>query len=436
MDRSARIFLEAEALSLRTRLEQVKPFSLTMPMVAAASISDAAFRAVTDHLLLSTRKLRQQVEQFLRYLHQPETAQTSDEELQARYATLKLRFNAILDQFDIFADVISQRAEHHTGVWIAGLDVLAADALQLPGHFYEAPPLMCFLERGHGAAIRRARTRLPGGDTNPVAIIQVPRERMVGSGIASSLVHEVGHQGAALLDLVATLRDEMQHTALPAGQQRAWNLLSLWISEIIADFWAMAQLGIGATLGLMNVVSLPRYFMFRVRGTDPHPFPWIRVELSLAFGKRLYPHEQWDALRRLWHRLYPTADLPEETRAIIDELLACLPRFVELVCTHHNQHTQGQPLLSLFPVVERQPARLRALYRSWRQEPASLPFHQPSLVFAVVGQARADAAITASEEGRLLGRLLAHWAWMRAEDRSGASAGFLPAMPATRTFIH
>ena len=37
---------------------------------------------------------------------------------------------------------------------------------------------------------------------NPVAIIRVPRERMVGHGIASSLVHEVGHQGAALLGLV------------------------------------------------------------------------------------------------------------------------------------------------------------------------------------------------------------------------------------------
>ena len=57
-----------------------------------------------------------------------------------------------------------------------------------------------------GAAIRRARTRLPGGGENPVAIVRVPRERMVGTGIASSLVHEVGHQAAALLDLVNSLR--------------------------------------------------------------------------------------------------------------------------------------------------------------------------------------------------------------------------------------
>ena len=66
--------------------------------------------------------------------------------------------------------------------------------------------MVCYLARGPGAAIRRARTRLPGGGDNPVAIIRMPRERMIGSGIASSLVHEVGHQGAALLDLVPSLR--------------------------------------------------------------------------------------------------------------------------------------------------------------------------------------------------------------------------------------
>jgi hypothetical protein len=38
----------------------------------------------------------------------------------------------------------------------------------------------------------------------------VPRERMVGSGVASSLVHEVGHQAAALLDLTNSLRPSLR----------------------------------------------------------------------------------------------------------------------------------------------------------------------------------------------------------------------------------
>ena len=90
--------------------------------------------------------------------------------------------------------------------------------------YYEPPPVICYLDRGHGAAIRRARTRLPGGGENPVAIIRVPRERMVGSGIASSLVHEVGHQASALLDLVNSLRPVLIGCNSKAGgEQVAWK---------------------------------------------------------------------------------------------------------------------------------------------------------------------------------------------------------------------
>ena len=129
---------------------------------------------------------------------------------QRRFTLLRLQFNATLTQFDLFSDVITQRSEHESGVWLSGLDVVAADALTLPGGYYTVPPIICYLDRGAGAAIRRARTRLPGGGDNPVAVIRVPRERMVGSGIASSLVHEVGHQAAALLDLVPSLRPVLQ----------------------------------------------------------------------------------------------------------------------------------------------------------------------------------------------------------------------------------
>ena len=101
-------------------------------------------------------------------------------------------------------------------------------------------------------AIRRARTRLPGGGSSPVAIIRIPRERMVGHGIASSLVHEVGHQGAALLGLVESLRPALARAGRPAAAPRersAWQLWGRWISEIVADFWSVASLGIASTLG-------------------------------------------------------------------------------------------------------------------------------------------------------------------------------------------
>ena len=262
-----------------TRLARVRPFVLHETMVPAAALPVAAQAAIERLLLLARRELGARVQGFLEWLQTPAGQTATPEEAQRRFTFLRLRFNALLAQVDIFADVLTQRSEHETGVWLAGLDTLAADALQLPGGYYVPPPVVCYLDRGHGAAIRRARTRLPGGNENPVAVIRVPRERMIGSGIASSLVHEVGHQATSLLDLIASLQPVL--AGLQAGgtaEALAWRLLSRWLSEILADFWAVSRVGIAAPMGLMAVVSLPRVFVFRISLDDPHPFPWIRVQ--------------------------------------------------------------------------------------------------------------------------------------------------------------
>src|SRR5262245_33248868 len=209
MDSVASRLLTEEARALLTRLARLRPFALHMPMVTAAAISPAAQSAIETHMNKARSKLREMVNGFLQWMQGPGGEHASAAEAQRRFTFLRLRFNSLISQFDIFADVLTQRSQHETGVWIAGLDDVAADALDLPG-YYKAPPVICYLDRGHGAAIRRARTRLPGGEDNPVAIIRVPRERMIGSGIASSLVHEVGHQAAALLDLMNSIRPVLQ----------------------------------------------------------------------------------------------------------------------------------------------------------------------------------------------------------------------------------
>jgi hypothetical protein len=103
-----------------------------------------------------------------------------------------------------------------------------------------------------GGAIRRAWTRLPGGGDNPVALIRIPRERIIGYGVASTLVHEVGHQGAALLHLVESLRDRLRHVRQRTQLRTAWGLWDRWVSEIVADIWSISRIGISSTLGLMG----------------------------------------------------------------------------------------------------------------------------------------------------------------------------------------
>jgi hypothetical protein len=100
----------------------------------------------------------------------------------------------MIDQFDLFSDALVERSQHGYGEWSGGLDVVAMDALTLPGYLTDPPPVICHLDRGPGAAIRRVRTRLPGGGLTPVALIRVPRERMIGSGIGSSAA--TAHHGA------------------------------------------------------------------------------------------------------------------------------------------------------------------------------------------------------------------------------------------------
>ena len=300
--------LAQEARALLTRLARVRPFALVEPMVPAANLSPDAQSAIDSHLLGGRRELRRLVNGFLDWLYGPAARQATAAEAQRRFAYLRLKFNAVLTQFELFNDVITQRSENESGVWLSGLDVVSADALALPGGYYRAPPVIWYLDRGPGAAIRRARTRLPGGSENPVAVIRVPRERMIGAGIASSLVHEVGHQAAALLDLVASLRPVLrglQHGA--GGGAVAWRMLERWISEIVADFWSVARIGVAAPIGLIAVVSLPRAFVFRLNIDDPHPLPWIRVKLSCAMGDALYPHPQWRRLAALWEEFLPDA---------------------------------------------------------------------------------------------------------------------------------
>lgn len=403
--------LEQEARALLTRLKRVKPFALHETMLPAASLLPATQIGIERYLMQGRRELRGLIQRYISWLRGPFGRRASPAHAQRLFSLLRLRFNAVLTQFDLFNDALTQRSENEIGVWLSGLEVVSADALTIPGHYYDVPPVICYLDRGVGAAIRRARTRLPGGGENPVAVIRVPRERMVGSGIASSLIHEVGHQSAALLNLVNSLRPVLQGMQRGSGAYgTAWSLWERWISEIVADFWSIARIGIASTLGLMGVVSLPRAFVFRLNRDDPHPSPWIRVKLSCAIGQALYPHPQWQRLAQLWEAYYPLDGLDAAQQQNYRALQATLPGFVALLINHRPESLRGRSLAEALQVRNRQPRYLQALLSAWQQDPAKMYRESPVLVFAVIGQARADGRMTPEQESVILGKLLTHWA--------------------------
>lgn len=408
-DSLARGAVAHEARTLLTRLDGVEPFSMQVPMVPGAAPRADVLRAIEAYLHRGRGELARRGHAFLSWLSSPAGRAASPAEAQARFVLLRLRFNAVLSELDIFADALGQRAEHRTGVWLAGLDRLAEDALALRGYL-DPPPVLCYLDRGLGAAIRRARTRLPSGGANPVAIVQVPRERMVGAGIASSIAHEVGHQASALLDLAPSLLRAMQRRPPRSGRAaRAWIMWQRWISEIAADLWGVSRVGIGAVAGLTSVVALPRYFVFRITVEDPHPPPWMRVRVAAALGDALYPNPQWTRLRETWEALYPARGLHPASRAAFADLEATLPRLVELLVEHRPASLRGETVASVLHLPDRTPERLAAAHRAWRADPSLAPRAAPSLAFAVVGQARARGELSAPEEAEVLGRLLTRW---------------------------
>jgi len=97
-------------------------------MVAAAAISFEAQTAIERHLARSRDSLGRSVRAYLQWLGRADARHVSAAEFQRRFTLLRLQFNAMLSQVDIFADVLTQRSEHEIGTWLSGLDVIAADA--------------------------------------------------------------------------------------------------------------------------------------------------------------------------------------------------------------------------------------------------------------------------------------------------------------------
>jgi hypothetical protein len=412
--------IDSEAHGLLSRLDQVKPFVMHETMVLAAALPRDAQLLIERFLHTGRNDLRRQLAAFLEWLHHDGQYATAAEQ-QHRFVLIRLQFNVVLAQFDMFTEVVTQRSEHSTGVWLSGLDILAQDSLRVDVAGVDDSRLVVYLARGAGAAIRRAKTRLPGGKPNPVGIIRLPRERMIGSGIASSLVHEVGHQGAAQLELVPSLRAAIDRRATqnPDG---AWAVWSLWISEIMADMWSVATVGITSTIGLLAVVSLPRYFVFRPSGTDPHPMPYLRVLISAAIGNAIYPHPQWKELAAVWRAMYPLTGLPAEHIAWIRNCEAHIQELVDLLVHHPVPLAGGRELGTIWPDQERQPDKLLRLHQAWGDDFGRMARQRPSLVFAVLGQAKVAGRITAEEESSRLSALLTAWAVRGSLDVMGSPA--------------
>lgn len=400
-----------EAGALERRLSAVPRFSATIPMVRNAIPGGAALRLADGTVARSQRVLRRQLRAFRRGLFGPARDLQGLGVAHRRLVTLRHRFDALLGTVDIFADALTQRAEHGSGVLLRGLDAIALDGLGTRGNLFRPPPLCCYFDRGRGGAVRRAFTRLPGGERNAIALVRIPRERLSGVGLAS-LLHEAAHQGIASLELTAPYRE-----ALNAGV-RAGNLepeAGRWwvtkVTEVLPDAWACAKLGVSATLGLFGVLATLPPFVFHDEPDDPHPMPHVRALFSAAFGDACMPHPVWRRLSEVWRALYPLDRLPSQRRAAIERLERSVPACARVLADARPTALRSMTLFQAVGSPAVHPARLLPqlddLVEKIRSGTDELT---PCMALAAVGLARHEGRIASGEEHDLLTAALRRWA--------------------------
>jgi hypothetical protein len=130
---------------------------------------------------------------------------------------------------------------------------------------------------------------------------------------------------------------------------------------------------------------------------------------------------------RRWDSFYPTDGLGEDTRRLLGRLVASIPEFLRVLLNHQPAALRGRSLMEVMAVQDRQPAQLGAHYQRWRSHPPQMYRAQPSLVFAALGQARADGRLSPEQESTILAQLLTQWALHSALDTSALRAT-LPTM--------
>ena len=139
-------------------------------------------------------------------------------------------------------------------------------------------------------------------------------------------------------------------------------------------------------------------------------------------GQGLYPHSQWGRLASLWESFYPRTGLSAPSAMLLDDLEARLPTFTNLLINHRPPALSGLALVDVLDIASRSPAQLRAHYEQWTRQPEGIYQAPPTVVFAALGQQRADGLIGPARESRTLAKMLVHWALHGAITKTGRLA--------------
>ncbi len=241
----------------------------------------------------------------------------------------RARYGRVEMLVHFYGDAINSRTSTDLGARLRAFDYVAGQSMRrmLEPMRIPTPPVLTYLSKGLGASILRAGLRLwDGGTISPVAAVSITfhnQER------PTAIVHETGHQVAALLGWNEELASRLEQTLAPSGPEVA-RIWGRWASEVAADAYGFVNVGFAAVAALSDVVGGSPSQVFAYNPAGVHPISYLRVLLGYAMARRIYGRGVWDDLEFAWRVRYARELQPEAVRPLLAALERTIPDVVEL----------------------------------------------------------------------------------------------------------
>ncbi|MEW5727097.1 MAG: hypothetical protein AB1918_04650 [Pseudomonadota bacterium] len=323
--------------------------------------SPAAWAGLEQYLGLALRRALTDAVEALRAEGRrlaARAATAADGDLRADVLAFRDRYTQTEVVLDFYGDAVNTRTNPETGAMLRACDHLAWSSLNqaLPALGHAVPPVLCYVDKGLGAAILKAGLRLwDGGTISPAAAIRVARHNLWRP---TSLIHEAGHQFAHIAGWNEELA-EVYRTELGAAPEVATTWAG-WASEVAADAFAFVHLGYAAVATLHDVLAGDRQAVFSF-GFGPHPVSYLRILLGVAMCRRAFGAGPWDDMEAEWRADNPLDGVPAPTRAVVEASLQVLPRIADVTVWRPMRGFNGRALAAIVDPARVAPAALARL---------------------------------------------------------------------------
>ena len=326
-------------------------------------IGERQWQAIESRLKATETHLSEELKEAARtYLRNAPQSIGAARRLHHRIGETEVALTQAYAFFDTFLDVLTQRHMPELGSMLRGCDHLALDAIRRPHPALNLvePPLVC-VNRGFGASVAREGIRMPGGNLNPLALIDIPYTRLMEKYNLTSILHEAGHEVMVRLGLRESLPGMVRQALNRQGASKdLQEFFALWMSEIGPDFWTFLGSGIAAAGGIREILALPPQLIYRISWTDPHPPAWLRVLLNFEWCRQTWGLGLWDGWEREWLALYPLNLAPPQHRKLLEEGRAMLPVVSRALFQTRFRTLSGKALPSLFDLAKLSPSKLES----------------------------------------------------------------------------